>query len=182
MHKKRTTRAHVRASGVVSLAGAVVVAMAFSCGTPEDGPMGDLLGGKGDGVHVDGRHESPGMKLPASLDQKDTAVWEVKNQWEDITPEAGPENAWPANSGLNFDQKYSRWVGSLKKMDPQPQSGSRFTYEMTTPWGKKLPALNSDCADAWLFLRATFAAWYNLPFLVISWEPCGSSVRGVSCP
>jgi len=100
--------------------------------------------------------------LPVSIDNEATSVWEVTNQWEGRDPAAGI--AWGENSGLTWEQKYERWVASLERM---PAHGSsRETFNLTTPWGKTLPAPALECAEAAIFLRVTFASWYKLPFFL----------------
>lgn len=103
--------------------------------------------------------------LPKSVDGAATAVWEVKNAWTDTdTPAARAEGiAWPADSGLTWDEKYALWIKSMKKI---PSASYFETYEMTTPYGKTLPAPAIECAETLIFLRATFASWYNLPFFL----------------
>lgn len=103
--------------------------------------------------------------LPVSVDQGAAAVWEVRNQWADTqTAEAKKAGiAWPANSGLTWDEKFSAWVAGF----PLTQGAyGRSTFSMTTPYGKTLPAPSLECAEVALFLRATFASWYGLPFFV----------------
>ena len=103
--------------------------------------------------------------LPVGIDGEVTAVWEVRNAWTDTDTAAARKSgmAWGENSGLTWDEKYSRWVESMVKVDSQ----SYFkTYEMTTPYGKTLPAPAIECAETALFLRATFASWFQLPFFI----------------
>ncbi len=104
--------------------------------------------------------------LPVSVDSADTAVWEVRNQWEDTdTPEAREAGiAWPANSGLDWNQKFTRWVESMRKI--RGHDTYYDTFELTTPWGKTLPAPSLECAEVAIFLRVTFASWYGLPFFL----------------
>ncbi len=118
--------------------------------------------GKEDGV---GR-----AALPVNGDYGTTMAWQVKNQWEDRdTPEARKAGlAWDAGSGLSWDEKYAKWVGSLEII---PSAGSGWytdTIQVSTPWGKTLPSPKLDCADATIMLRASFAAWYNLPFYMVA--------------
>ncbi len=104
--------------------------------------------------------------LPVSVDQSSTAVWEVKNQWEDTASAAARKAgmAWSADSGLNWDEKYAAWVGSLKKIDGH--NTYYKTFELTTPYGKTLPSPSLECAEMTIFLRVAFSAWYNLPFFM----------------
>jgi len=121
-----------------------------------DGQL-DLEGptGKADNAGIPG--------ISTQYDSSDTQVWTVRNQWEDrTTPEAKKAGlAWAENSGLNWDEKYTRWIDSLKKI-PGVDYGE--TFELTTPWGKTLPAPKLECAEVAIFMRVTFAAWYGLPF------------------
>lgn len=106
--------------------------------------------------------------LPVDGNYADSLVWEVKNQWEDTDTPAAREAgiAWPADSGLNWDEKYGLWVESLETIDGYYNE----TFEITTPWGKKVEAAKLDCADVALAMRASFAAWYNLPFFVTAYD------------
>lgn len=103
--------------------------------------------------------------LSVSVDRSETAVWEVTNAWADVeTPAALRAGiAWEENSGLNWDEKFAAWVDSMKRVDAHSY-GKTFT--LTTPFGKELPAPSIECAETSLFLRATFASWYQLPFFV----------------
>lgn len=102
--------------------------------------------------------------LPVSVDSSDTAVWEVRNQWADTdTPEAREAGmAWEANSGLNWDEKYALWIESMVRI---PGHNTFYeTFELTTPFGKTVPAPSLECAETSIFLRVAFASWYGLPF------------------
>ena len=135
--------------------------MMAGCGAGEDNdafedaaelePGGAL--GKADGVGI------PGLPVGTQAE-----VWAVLNQWEDTDTAAARAAgiAWPADSGLNWDEKYQAWVQSL------PKEGG--TFALSTPFDKTLPAPKLDCADVALALRASFAAWYNLPFFMVSFD------------
>lgn len=136
------------------------------CGADEDNEVfepelgvGDGLG-KADGVGVPG--------LPVNGNYSDTEVWEVKNQWEDTDTPAAREAglAWGENSGLNWDEKYALWVESLDVVDGYYNE----TFQITTPFGKSVQAAKLDCADVALTMRASFAAWYNLPFFMTAFD------------
>ena len=106
---------------------------------------------------------SPG--LSSAVDESASAVWSIRNQWtEHDTPEARQAGmAWPADSGLTWNEKYAAWVMSLRKIE----SIANFdTYEVTTPYGKTLPAPVLECAETSIFLRVAFASWYGLPFFL----------------
>jgi uncharacterized membrane protein YgcG len=141
--------------------------LAASCdsGGGDDEVFGDELSvggplGKADGAGV--------AALPVNGNYADTQVWEVHNQWEDTDTAAAREAgmAWPADSGLNWDEKYALWVESLELIDGYYNE----TFEITTPWGKNIQAAKLDCADVALTMRASFAAWYNLPFFVTAYD------------
>lgn len=136
-----------------------------STGEPEpDEDYAELAAGprlsKGDNIGIAG--------LPVNGSYGQTRAWAVENQWEDTdTPNAREAGiAWPADSGLTWDEKYSKWVESLGVADGM--SGS--TFEVVNPWGKSVQAAKLDCADVALTMRASFAAWYNLPFYVTSFD------------
>ena len=90
-----------------------------------------------------------------------TQVWSARKAWEDKDPAAGI--AWAANSGLTWDQKYSAWIDSMERI---PSASYFETFTLTTPWGKSLPAPKLECAELAMFLRITFASWYELPFFL----------------
>jgi hypothetical protein len=117
-----------------------------------------------------GKEDSAGIPgLSATASYADTQVWAVENQWEDrATANARLAGiAWSADSGLSWDEKFSRWVGSLQQT---PSTGWGDTFQLTTPWGKSLPAPKLDCADVAILLRASFAAWYKLPFYLVAYD------------
>ncbi len=89
-----------------------------------------------------------------------TEVWPVTRRWYETDAAAGI--AWPADSDLTWDEKYSAWIESM----PRLESGYYTTFTMRTPWGKELPSPALECAETAIFLRATFAAWYELPFFM----------------
>ena len=103
--------------------------------------------------------------LPKSVDSSNTSVWEVTNQWGDVDTLAARQAGmvWGEDSGLTWDEKYSIWVDEMEKQDAETY-GSTLTF--MTPFGKNLPAPSLECAEVALFLRATFASWYKLPFFV----------------
>ncbi len=92
-----------------------------------------------------------------------TQVWTARNKWEDTDTAAARAAglAWTANSGLTWDQKYAAWIDSLEWIPAV--DGYSTTVRLTTPWGKTLPSPYLECAEMALFLRITFAAWYELP-------------------
>jgi hypothetical protein len=121
---------------------------------------------------VDGKDDGPGQPaIAVDADVSDTEVWKVRNHWEDTnTAEARAAGmAWPANSGLTWDQKYSAWVGAMRKVQSQ-DGNNNDTYELLTPYGKTAPSPSLECAETAMFLRATFAAWYGLPFFMEAYD------------
>ncbi|MEE2830020.1 MAG: hypothetical protein VX498_12590, partial [Myxococcota bacterium] len=77
--------------------------------------------------------------LPTTVEGSRTQVWEISNDWADTdTPAARQAGmAWPANSGLNWEQKFSVWVEKLQ--ETQAHGSSRRTFMLTNPMGKELP-------------------------------------------
>lgn len=155
----------------------LVTALAFGCGADEpegiDRPVdehgkptffptedNEIIPGKDDAVQ--------GQRgLPVTADATSTSVWEVKNAWEDTTTPAARAAgiAWGADSGLNWDQKFQAWVNGMGKVSTTG-GYARETFMMKTPWGTELPAPALECAEVAIFLRVTFASWYNLPFFL----------------
>ncbi len=106
--------------------------------------------GKADGIR--------GRKGPsASFDSKNTQVWPVSRTWAETDPSAGL--AWPSNSGLSWDDKFSAWVDSFEHNDGG-------TFVLTTPYGRSFDAPDLECAETAMFLRIAFASWYGLPFFM----------------
>jgi hypothetical protein len=114
--------------------------------------------------------------LLVATDTTRTQVWTARNRWEDTdTPAARAAGlAWPANSGLSWDTKFSRWVDSLAWIPSI--DGYSTTVQLTTPWGKQLPSPSLECAEMSLFLRITFAAWYELPLFLEAQDEHGQRV------
>lgn len=132
----------------------------------EDPDLGKSVFSPGEDVGSGKADSLVGRKgLSTRYDDSDTAVWAVRNQWSDTdTPEARQAGmAWEADSGLTWDEKYSAWIRAMRKIDSEEYFE---TYEMLTPYGKTVPAPAVECAETSLFLRATFASWYGLPFFV----------------
>jgi hypothetical protein len=114
--------------------------------------------------------------LLVATDTTRTQVWTARNKWEDTdTPAAKKAGlAWGANSGLTWDQKFDAWVRSLPITTSA--DGQYDTVVITTPWGKQLPSPALECAETMLFLRITFAAWYELPWFMESVDGNGKRV------
>jgi hypothetical protein len=123
-------------------------------------PIGDE-GSKDDGVG------NPAVAVNANV--SDTEVWPVRHMWEERneTPEARAAGmAWPENSGLSWDEKYSAWISAMRKIPASSDQTYGDTYELMTPYGKTLAAPALECAEVAMFQRAVFAAWYGLPFFM----------------
>ncbi len=137
-----------------------------ACVTEEDPQLDEVV--ELDAAPSPGKEDGVGRKgLPVVGAYASTAAWTVRNQWEDReTPEAKKAGiAWDANSGLNWDEKYAKWIASLEVV-PSDEATWRDTIRITTPWGKSLPSPKLDCTDATIMLRVSFAAWYRLPFFM----------------
>ncbi|MDQ3335983.1 MAG: hypothetical protein M4D80_12510 [Myxococcota bacterium] len=105
-----------------------------------------------------------------------TQVWIARNKWEDTTTAAAAKAGivWPAASGLDWDQKYAKWIESLEYIPSI--DGFSTTVKVTTPWGKTMPSPVLECAEMSLFLRIAFAAWYELPLFFESVDSQGRRV------
>lgn len=99
-----------------------------------------------------------------------TQVWTASNKWEDKDTVAARKAglAWGEDSGLNWDEKYGAWLESLERT--RATAGWYDTFTLTTPWGKSLPSPALECAEMAIFLRVTFAAWYQLPLFFEGWS------------
>jgi hypothetical protein len=111
---------------------------------------------------------------PEESSASDTRVWATPNRWTDRSTPAAREAglAWDEYSGLDWNEKYALWIASMNKIPRDNGYGS--TFELTTPWGVRLPSPALECAEASVFLRVTFASWYGLPFYISAWTPTGS--------
>ncbi len=118
-----------------------------------------------------GKTDQAGGAAPYVPNGADTEVWAVTERWLDTdTPKAREAGiAWPADSGLTWEQKFDRWVASFERI---PTSDSyEETFRITTPFGDRtLPAPTLECAEVAYTLRAVFASWYGLPFFVKGWD------------
>ncbi|MAQ18023.1 MAG: hypothetical protein CMN30_24900 [Sandaracinus sp.] len=116
---------------------------------------------------ADGKFDADGDPGPRVADGVATEVWAVTRDWMDTDGDAGM--AWSANSGLTWEQKFDAWVASFERI---PRStGYGETFRMSTPWdGRTFESPTLECAEVALFLRATFASWYGLPFFIEGWD------------
>ncbi len=102
-----------------------------------------------------------------------TEVWSVRNQWDerDTTDARRAGVSWGANSGLDWEQKFDRWVGAFEVV---ARAGYGQTVRIPTPYGARaFDAPTLECAEVGLFLRTAFASWYGLPFFVSGWDSAG---------
>ena len=152
----------MRASWIAAVLVSSVVAVT-GCSSAEEGDdsTGDEMGQSQDEV----REVIPGPAAKST----DAEVWAATNAWADRnTAEAKKAGlAWSANSGLSWEEKYRKWIGSFEKID-----GRRYgkTIRITTPYGKVLDGPVLECADVGIWLRMTFSAWYHLPFYMTGWR------------
>lgn len=102
----------------------------------------------------------------------ETEVWAVTRAWGDTDGDAGM--AWGANSGLNWEQKYSAWVQSME--ETAIGSGSRTTFIITTPYGRELAVPYLECAELAMTMRVLFASWYGLPFYLQARDGSGTTI------
>ena len=137
----------------------------------EYGMMGPLsptpLPGKEDGPLRRG--------LAVNTDTRRTQVWSAVNRWEDTDTAAARAAgvAWDEDSGLDWDEKYALWIQSM----PRTTGVMGYpTFIVTTPWGKTLESPSLECAELSIFLRATFAAWYGLPFFMEAVDGNGTRI------
>jgi hypothetical protein len=102
----------------------------------------------------------------------ETQVWTAKNKWEERdTVEAKKAGiAWGENSGLNWDEKYSRWLESMPRI-----AGVDYgdTFTLSTPYGRSFPMPKLECSEVAIFLRIAFASWYQLPFYMTATDSKG---------
>ena len=93
--------------------------------------------------------------LPVSGEGYSTQVWDILNQWNDVSTSNARQSgiAWGSNSGLTWDEKYSKWIQSMIKIDSD--NGYYKTLKLSTPFGKTLPAPALECAEVAIFLRIT---------------------------
>jgi len=114
--------------------------------------------------------------LLVNTDTSRTQVWTARNKWEDTDTAAAKAAgiAWPANSGLNWNAKFSKWVESFEWIPSL--DGFSTTFKLSTPWGKTLPSPRLECAEMAMFLRITFASWYELPLFFETQDEHGTRV------
>lgn len=119
----------------------------------------------------EGKFDGTAARGPSVAAGAPTEVWSVENAWTDTDTAAArrPGIAWPADSGLDWEQKFDAWVASFQT-EPR-HAGFGQTFVVTTPYGeRRFHAPTLECAEVALMLRATFASWYHLPFFVTGWN------------
>lgn len=154
----------------------VLLASACAVGAPDAADQASEetgIEGPFDAVPPEGAADGALPAGPAVASGAATEVWAVRNQWEDTsTTEARQAGiAWAANSGLSWEEKYDRWIASLEIVTRQ--AGGR-TFRIRTPHGDRaFDAPTLECAETAMFLRATFASWYGLPFFMSGYDATG---------
>ena len=145
-----------------------LLACASSGGTGEDTDESYGISGEIDTTGPASKSDNAGRPGPSvAWDSDGGQVWSVRNQWTDVTSEAGM--AWNANSGLNWNEKYQAWVTSLE-VEELSEGFIKETFQLTTPHGRAFTAPVLECAEVAIFMRAAFAAWYHLPFYLEAYD------------
>lgn len=120
----------------------------------------------------DEKFDGPSARGPRVAAGVATEVWSVDRTWSDVDSAAGM--SWDANSGLDWEQKFSAWVSSFEL--EERHNGSGETFVMPTPYGdRSFHAPTLECAEVAIFLRVTFASWYHLPFYMQGWDAASRS-------
>ncbi len=125
-------------------------------------------------VPEEGKFDGSAARGPQIAAGAATEVWAATNAWTDTsTPAARAAGvAWEADSGLDWEQKFDRWIESFET--EARAAGSGRTFVVPTPYGaRRFHAPTLECAEVALMLRATFASWYHLPFYVQGWDAQG---------
>ncbi len=161
------TRTSILSSFLVASLATSLLAAGCDMSTSDD--LDEIYGMEGpvDPTPPPGKEDSENRRgLWVNTNTTRTQVWTARNKWEDTdTPAARRAGvAWGENSGLNWDQKYSLWIQSMERT--ASEAGYYDTFTLTTPWGKTLPSPKLECAEMAMFLRITFASWYELPFFL----------------
>jgi hypothetical protein len=184
---RRVLRAAVMLGRFMAVPVVAVLLLPLACGPAEstDGPSpgadGDRdaeygMDGPVSPVPAAGKEDGENRRgLAVNTDTTRTQVWTARNRWEERDTDAARRAglAWGADSGLSWDEKYAAWVEAMQMT--QSVDG-RTTFQLTTPWGKSLPSPSLECAELSIFLRITFAAWYELPFFMEAVDGSGKRV------
>jgi len=143
------------------LAGCAAAPDAYGPSEAETGLSGPL-----EPIPEEGKFDETAPRGPRITDGSATEVWAVTHGWDDVSVEAGP--AWSANSDLTWEEKYEAWLASFETV---ARSGYGQTFQISTPHGERsFIAPTLECAEVGYMLRATFAAWYGLPFFIQGWD------------
>ncbi len=175
------TRLARRTPALMILTFLLVAAQSIAgCSAPSDAPEGEEDFAV-DGPFVPdgplGKADNAGVPGPwVNTNTRSTQVWNASEKWEDVdTPRAREAGiAWGADSGLNWDEKYAVWIEAMERTAGHDTWFDNFIIE--TPWETTVPAPKLECAEMAMFLRITFAAWYNLPFYLTSTDSKGVRV------
>lgn len=142
-----------------------LLALLAACSDEVGGPDEEWgLEGPVETVPAPGKEDSQNRRgLLVATNTTRTQVWTARNKWEDTETAAARAAgiAWPENSGLTWDEKYQKWIETMPWI--VAADGYSMTVNLTTPWNKVVPSPSLECAEMALFLRITFAAWYELP-------------------
>ena len=97
----------------------LVLAFAAGCGAPIDDDFGidEVLGPN---EPSGGKEDNAGIAGPLiATNTSATQVWTASNKWEDRTTTEAKKAGlvWGVDSGLNWDEKYSKWIDSLEVVD-----------------------------------------------------------------
>jgi len=142
----------------------LLVSIAMSCTVACSNESGELDEEQGESEGLAQSVDEVREVIPGPLVKRtDAEAWNVENQWADKSTPAAKKGgvAWKENSGLTWEEKYQAWIGSFEKVDALSYGK---TIRIPTPYGRTLDGPVLECADVAVFLRATFAAWYHLPF------------------
>ncbi len=122
---------------------------------------------EGERAAGDGKTDLDGERGPRVAAGVSSEVWGVTRDWDDI--ESAPGLAWGADSGLDWEEKYDLWIGSMERIPNH--SGYGESFRITTPHGNRaFDAPTLECAEVALLLRTMFASWHGLPFFMQGWD------------
>ena len=138
-----------------------------------DVPMGENQSDETIGTDEQGLTNLYSVSGPKIASGADTEAWSATNAWSDKNTSAAKKAgiAWPANSGLTWDQKYQKWLSTVERAHDLAE-----TFFIVTPFGgRKFKAPSLECAEVGMFLRVTFSSWYHLPFFMKGWDSSSGS-------
>lgn len=108
--------------------------------------------------------------VPTSADTSSTAVWSVTRQWSaKVDVDFAPYFRKADN--LTWNQAYAQFV---ERLETVTAVAGYKSYKLTTPWGRTFPIAALECAEQAMFLRITFAAWFQLPFFLEATDGSGT--------